>query len=88
MNLSIIGLKNAFMALGFSRISQPESHVPVVLSMLAAEAFITIKVEDIKLIVGLFGATMGSFLAYVCPRPLVYSRIVKREYGESSLEYN
>lgn len=63
MNLSIIGLKNAFMALGFSRISQPESHVPVVLSMLAAEAFITIKVEDIKLIVGLLGATMGSFLS-------------------------
>ena len=75
------------MALGFPRISQPESHVPVVLSMLAAGAFIAIKVEDIKLIAGLSGAAMGSFLVYVCP-PLVYSRIVKREYGESSLEYN
>ena len=41
----------------------------------------------IKLIAALFGATMGNFLVYVCPRPLVYLRIVKREYGESSLEY-
>ena len=80
------GLKNASAALGFPTISKPESHVPLVISMLAAGAFIAIKVQDIKLIAGLSGAAMGSFLVYICP-PLVYSRIVKREYGESSLEY-
>ena len=80
------GLKNASMALGFPAVSNPKNHVSVVLSMLIMSSILAILVSDIKVIAGFSGAAMGSFLVYMCP-PLVYTNIVRKYYGEDSLEY-
>jgi hypothetical protein len=49
-------------------------------------SILAILVSDIKVIAGFSGAAMGSFLVYMCP-PLVYTNIVRKYYGEDSLEY-
>jgi hypothetical protein len=85
-NGALEGLKNASMALGYPKLSIPENHPKVAACMLAIGSVIAIKVSDIKLIAGLSGAAMGSFLVYICP-PLVYSAIVKKDFGEHSIEY-
>ena len=85
-NGALEGLKNASMALGYRAISIPENRPRVAACMLATGSIVAIAVSDIKLIAGLSGAAMGSFLVYICP-PLVYWRIVKKEFGEHSVEF-
>mmetsp|Transcript_11293 Transcript_11293/g.15946 ORF Transcript_11293/g.15946 Transcript_11293/m.15946 type:complete len:83 (+) Transcript_11293:607-855(+) len=54
--------------------------------MLIAACFVAIRVQDIKIIAGLSGAAMGSFLVYICPS-LVYTRIVAIMKGVDSKDY-
>lgn len=80
------GLKNASSALGFPAISDPDNHVPLVITTLTLNAILAILVDDIKIIAGFSGAAMGAFLVYICP-PLVYTNILKNMFGGESIEY-
>ena len=85
-NGALEGLKNTSMALGYPKLSIPDNHPKVAACVLTIGSFIAIRVSDIKLIAGLSGAAMGSFLVYVCP-PLIYVGVVRKDFGEHSMEY-
>jgi len=82
------GLKHAAAAHGYtSLLNDPDrTHGPLVVGMLIAACFVAIRVQDIKIIAGLSGAAMGSFLVYICPS-LVYTRIVAIMKGVDSKDY-
>ena len=80
------GLKNASSALGYPAISDPKNHVTLVMTMMTMSSIVAILVDDIKIIAGFSGATIGSFLVYMCP-PLVYTKILEKYFGKDSLEY-
>lgn len=80
------GLKNATFALGYPFISSSAFHVPLVIIMLFVASMLSILLDDIKLIARLSGATMGSFLVYICPC-LLYTKIVRNNFGEKSYMY-
>lgn len=80
------GFKNAASALGHPSVAEPKNHVKLVLGMLSCASVLAILVEDIKIIAGFSGALLGSTITYICP-PLLYSRIVRNQFGEDSLEY-
>ena len=54
--------------------------------MLAVITSIAITVDDVSLVVGLSGATMGSLLVYILPS-IMYTKAVKIAKGYDSLEY-
>jgi len=80
------GLKNASSALGFPAIADPDNHVPLVIAILTLNSILAILVDDIKIIAGFSGAAMGASLVYICP-PLVYTNILKKMFGQESMEY-
>ena len=56
------------------------------IGIVSFSAAAAICVTDISLIMGLTGASIGSFLAYVCPA-LIYSRAVALDKGQDSQEH-
>jgi len=80
------GLKNATFTFGYSFVSSPAFHARLVIIMLFVASLFSIMLDDIKLIARLSGATMGSFLVYICPC-LLYTKIVRNTFGEKSYMY-
>ncbi|CAB9528466.1 Putative sodium-coupled neutral amino acid transporter 10 [Seminavis robusta] len=80
------GLKNASAALGWTSLSLPQNHVPLVTCLLIITTCLSIVLKDIKLVAGLTGAVMGSSLVYICPT-LLYARVVRKCHGVDSPEY-
>jgi len=81
------GFKNAASALDlFPTLRNPQNHTLLVLSLLLITTTLSIVAKDIGLVASLTGALMGSALVYICPT-LLYSKIVERQLGADSNEY-
>jgi amino acid permease len=61
-------------------------HVPLVLGILTLTTVAACTVPDLSLVVGLTGATLGSFIVYVAPA-LLYQKAVQLKQGSHSREY-
>lgn len=79
-----LALTSVAETLGFKDVGK--HHSALVTAMLAAITSIAITVEDVSLVVGLSGATMGSLLVYILP-PLMWTKAVKMANGADSVEY-
>ena len=70
--------------LGFKDLGK--HHRALVTAMIFVITSIAITVEDVSLVVGLSGATMGSLLVYILP-PIMWTKAVKMAHGADSVEY-
>eukprot|EP00562_Extubocellulus_spinifer_P002481 CAMPEP_0178475586 /NCGR_PEP_ID=MMETSP0696-20121128/3193_1 /TAXON_ID=265572 /ORGANISM="Extubocellulus spinifer, Strain CCMP396" /LENGTH=542 /DNA_ID=CAMNT_0020102873 /DNA_START=109 /DNA_END=1737 /DNA_ORIENTATION=+ len=81
-----LALSSVMATLGFKDFEEGKHHTALVTAMLTAITSIAITVEDVSLVVGLSGATMGSLLVYILP-PIMYTKAVNMAKGADSLEY-
>ena len=77
-------LIGAASSLGYPQVGQ--HHFALVASLITFVTAIACTVQDVSLVVGLTGATLGSFIVYIAPA-LLYERAVKLSKGEHSPEY-
>ena len=65
--------------------SREAPHTALVLGILAGVTAVACAVTDVSLVVGLAGATLGSFIVYICPA-LLYYKAVSLTYGNCARE--
>jgi amino acid permease len=79
-----IGVASHF---GYASVGSDNNHVRLVSAILVSVTAVACAVDDLSLEVGVIGATMGSFVVYICP-PLVYVKAVALAHGFDSIEYS
>jgi sodium-coupled neutral amino acid transporter 11 len=81
---AIIGVASS---LGHEAWGSDENHFLLVSGMLVLVTTISCTVKDVSLVVGLTGASLGSFIVYICP-PIIYAKAVALVKGEDSPDYS